>query len=238
MRKTDLDIVRADLAARRACAVLTWLGSGEQRIVRRADLAGLDWARESELAGALEDAFRTDKSRLIPLGSDDVFINVFNPALRLIVIGAVHISQALAPMALRANYDVIVVDPRTAFATPQRFTGVRLDPRWPDEAVAEHGLDARTALIALTHDARIDDPALHLALHSDAFYVGALGSRRTHEKRVARLREAGLDEAAIARIHAPIGLDIGAIGAAEIAISILAQMTAVLRERGSARTAA
>ena len=143
--------------------------------------------------------------------------------------GAVHIAQALIPIARQAGYDVIVVDPRTAFASEERFVGVPRDARWPDEALPEIGLDARTAFIALTHDPKIDDPALQIALPSDVFYVGALGSTRTHAKRIDRLSQLGVSKDALERINAPIGLDIGAVGPVEIAISIMAEVTAALR---------
>jgi xanthine dehydrogenase accessory factor len=232
MRKSQLDELLADVAHRRPVAMVTWLADGAQRLVRPADLAALD----GELAEALAEAFRTDRSRVIKTEAGEAFIAVHNPPLRMIMIGAVHISQALIPMARQAGYDVVVVDPRTAFATPERFVGVTLDTRWPDEALPAIGLDRRTAFIALTHDPKIDDPALKLALASECFYIGALGSARTHAKRRERLIGQGVDEAALQRIHAPIGLDIGAIGPTEIAISILAEVTAVLRGKSGARS--
>jgi len=215
-----------DMATRRAAALLTWLESGEQQVIRRDETVA---DMPAALAEALNDAFRTDKSRTVEIDGREVFINVFNPPLRLVIIGAVHIAQALAPMAEQAGYDVVIVDPRTAFATVQRFASERLDTRWPDVALPEIGLDTRTALVALTHDPKLDDPALHLAIASPAFYVGALGSRRTHAKRVERLRASGMSDAGIARISAPVGLAIGAVGPVEIALSILAEMTATLR---------
>jgi xanthine dehydrogenase accessory factor len=187
---------------------------------------------EAALETELRAALRTDKSRTVRTGSAEVFINVFNPPLRMLMVGAVHISQALIPLAQRAGYDVTVVDPRTAFATPERFPDVHLVTEWPDEVIPKLGLDRRTAVVLLTHDPKIDDPALVLALRSDAFYIGALGSPRTHAKRVERMQAEGFDDAALARLHAPIGLDIGAVGPVEIALSILAEVTAVLRGRG------
>ena len=159
----------------------------------------------------------------------DVFVAIHNPPLRLVIVGAVHIAQALVPMARIAGYDPFIVDPRGAFGSEARFPGENLLADWPDEALAKIGLDTRTAVVLLTHDPKLDDPALHLALKSQCFYVGALGSKRTHAARVARLEEAGFDSAAIARIHGPVGLDIGASGPPEIAVSILAEMTKVLR---------
>lgn len=226
MRAEHLRTLSGDMAARRAAALLTWLDSGAQQLIRR-DEIGAD--TRAALVEAVEEGFRTDKSRTVEMDGREVFINVFNPALRLIIVGAVHIAQSLAPMAEQAGYDVVIMDPRTAFATVQRFSRERLDTRWPDIALPEIGLDARTALVALTHDPKLDDPALHLAAASPAFYIGALGSTRTHAKRVERLRDGGMSEEAIARISAPVGLAIGAVGPVEIAISILAEMTAVLR---------
>jgi len=163
-------------------------------------------------------------------GSDSLFARAYVPAPRLLIVGAVHIAQALAPMADVAGFEVVVIDPRGAFASAERFPGVQLSDEWPDEALARLGMDAATALVALSHDPKLDDPALELALPSKAFYVGALGSRRTHEKRLARLRAAGL-EAWLSRIHSPIGLDLGGRSPAEIAVAILAQVIQV-RYRG------
>lgn len=176
---------------------------------------------------AYPDRMRMDRSGFEEEGA--TFVAVHNPPLRLIVIGAVHIAQALIPMARIAGYDPILVDPREAFASDQRFPGERILTDWPDEAVAKLGLDPRTALVLLTHDPKLDDPALHAALAADVFYIGALGSTRTHAKRVDRMQDAGFSADQIASIHGPVGLDIGAAGPSEIAVSILAQMTAVLR---------
>ena len=159
----------------------------------------------------------------------DWFLGAHNPPLRMGVVGAVHIAQALVPMAGLAGYDVLVVDPREAFATPARFPGATLTHDWPDAALTGFGLDTRTAVVTLTHDPKLDDPAIRAALAAPVFYLGCLGSSRTHAKRVARLAEAGFDAAAIARIHAPVGADIGAQSPAEIAVAILAQITERLR---------
>jgi len=213
--------------ARRPVALLTKLATDERSLAYAPeDAAG-------ELAAALEESFRRDRSVLVPGKDGEVFINLFNPRLRLIVIGAVHVAQALVPMARALDYDVVIVDPRPAFASEERFGSVELWRAWPDEALPEIGMDGRTALVALSHEPRIDDPALIEALRSGAFYVGALGSRLTHAKRIERLIEAGVAEADLGRIHAPIGLDIGAQGAPEIAVSIIAEITAV--QRGKAR---
>ncbi|WP_170459291.1 XdhC family protein [Ruegeria arenilitoris] len=176
---------------------------------------------------AYADRLRMDRSGFEEDGQ--TFVAVHNPPLRLIVVGAVHIAQALVPMARIAGYDPIIIDPREAFASQSRFPGEKLLTDWPDEAVASIGLDTRTAVVLLTHDPKLDDPALQAALNSDVFYIGALGSSRTHAKRVQRMTEAGFSTEQLQRIHGPIGLDIGAAGPAEIAVAIIAQMTAVLR---------
>ncbi len=176
---------------------------------------------------AYPERLRMDRSGFEEDGQ--TFVAVHNPPLRLIVVGAVHIAQALVPMARIAGYDPAIVDPRSAFASSARFPGETILTDWPDEAVAKLGMDARTAVVLLTHDPKLDDPALQAALRAGVFYIGALGSTRTHAKRVARLKEAGFTDEQISQIHGPIGLDIGAAGPSEIAVSILAQMTAVLR---------
>ncbi|WP_170368372.1 XdhC family protein [Ruegeria arenilitoris] len=176
---------------------------------------------------AYADRLRMDRSGFEEDGR--TFVAVHNPPLRLIVVGAVHIAQALVPMARIAGYDPIIIDPREAFASKSRFPGEKLLTDWPDEAVASIGLDSRTAMVLLTHDPKLDDPALQAALDSDVFYIGALGSSRTHAKRVQRMTEAGFSAEQLQRIHGPIGLDIGAAGPAEIAVAIIAQITAVLR---------
>lgn len=217
----------SDVESRRQVALITNLATGAQR------LAYSPRDLEKDLATTLGDAFRCDKSIALAADCGEVFINVFNPTVRLIVVGAVHIAQQLVPMARALGHDVVIVDPRTAFATEERFGDAEISCEWPDEALPKIGVDARTALIALTHDPKIDDPALIHALSSNAFYVGALGSRKTHAKRVERLLKAGVSVAGIKRISAPIGLDIGAQGAAEIALSIMAEITAVQRGKSS-----
>jgi len=173
-----------------------------------------------------EDRFRMDRSGV---EEDGRFVAIHNPPLRLVVVGAVHIAQALVPMARIAGFDPIIVDPRAAFGSEERFPGETILDDWPDEAMQKIGLDARTALVLLTHDPKLDDPALHVGLKSEAFYIGSLGSTRTHAKRVERLADAGFSEDEIARIHGPIGLNIGATSPAEIGVSILSEMLSVLR---------
>ena len=159
----------------------------------------------------------------------DCFIAIHNPPLRLAIVGAVHIAQHLVPMARACGYDVMVIDPRAAFGSAERFPGVTLSPDWPDEALEAFQIDTRTAVVTLTHDTKLDDPALRAALKSQAFYIGCLGSTRTHAKRVARLTEAGFTETDLARLHAPVGLNIGAATPAEIAVSVMAQIIQTLR---------
>jgi xanthine dehydrogenase accessory factor len=224
MRRGLLDELLRARRDRRAVALVTDLGSGEQRLVAR------EAASSDALAPELAKAFRFDASGIVR-GDDgrEQFVNIYNPPLKLIVIGAVHLAQALIPMARAAGYDVVVIDPRGAFATAARFPEVELHAEWPDEVLAAMPLDERTALVALTHDPKIDDPALVAALNGRSFYIGALGSRKTNASRHERLKAKGFDDAALARIHGPIGLAIGARGPAEIAVSIMAEMTQVLR---------
>ena len=185
-----------------------------------------DWARRLDTSGH-GARFASDRSGIEDDGR--TFVAIHNPPLRLAVVGAVHIAQALVPMARIAGYDPVIIDPRGAFGSEARFPGEVLLDDWPDEALAQVGIDARTALVLLTHDPKLDDPALHIALKSDAFYIGALGSTRTHAKRVERLTDAGFTPDQIARIRGPVGLDIGAASPPEIAVSILAQMVQALR---------
>lgn len=189
------------------------------------DVAGLD----APLASAVTGAITSDKARTITLDGEEFFINPFNPPLRLFVIGAVHIAQPLVKMASEAGYDVTVIDPREAFATPERFPGFTLCHDWPDEALASAAPDPRSAVVTLCHDPKIDDPALVAALKTDCFYIGSLGSKKTHGARLERLRDEGFSADTLARIHGPVGLSIGAKSPAEIAISILAEITEVLR---------
>ena len=212
-----LEKARAD---RLAVAVVTDIASGSQEVVAHR------YAGEHELADELENRFRFDKSGVVSTQSGEFFIHIHNPALRLVVIGAVHIAQAIVPMAKAAGYDITVIDPRGAFATEDRFPGITLHADWPDEVLPAIGLDARTGFLALTHDPKVDDPALIAALQSECFYIGALGSRRTQASRAERMKQAGMEPS---RIFGPVGLDIGARGAPEIAISIMAEMTKALR---------
>ncbi len=227
MKTSLLDQLQAARAQKKPTVLVTDLTSGSQALVIEDDLYGdleLDSAAMSELAQTrANDRSRTIKSE----GADGhrLFMHVFNPPKRLVIVGAVHIAQSLAPMAVLAGYDVTVVDPRGTFASEQRFPGVAVADGWPDDALETLALDRRTAVVALTHDPKLDDPALTVALRSDAFYIGALGSRRTHAQRLDRLRESGRSDVELKRIHGPVGLNIGATSPAEIALSILGQMT-------------
>ena len=217
----DLNVERA---ARRAAIVVTNVASGEQRLVKAADVAG------DPLKDVLQKHFRSGKSGMEETAQGKVFLTVHVPPLRLVITGAVHISQALAPMARLVGYDVTIVDPRTAFASVERFPEVKVIAEWPDAALPPLNIDRYTAFVALTHDPKIDDPALTHALARDCFYIGALGSRKTHGRRLERLKAQGLSDAALARIHSPIGLDIGAVSPAEIAVAILGEITGRLRQ--------
>ena len=209
-------------AERRAAILVTDTQSGEQRLVEAGEAAA------DPLAEALAARFRSGRSGTAEDGV--TFLTVYVPPPRLVMIGAVHISQALSPMARLAGFDPLVIDPRTAFATPERFSGVPVIAEWPDEALKDHPLDAYTALAALTHDPKIDDMPIRAALETGCFYVGALGSRKTHGKRVERLMAAGLSAELIEAIDAPIGADIGAQSPAEIAVAVLAEIIAALRK--------
>lgn len=229
MKLALLDQLNAARAAKHRCCLVRWLANGEEvLVIDGTPAAGA--TLEPELLAAVDQAHRLDRSTTVETVAGPAFLQIFNPPLRLLVVGAVHISQALVPMAQAAGYAVTIIDPRRGFATAERFPGVTIYDEWPDDAMAELGPDRRTAIVTLTHDPKLDDPALDVGLRSEAFYITALGSRRTHAGRVERLKALGHDEATIARIHGPAGLDIGAVSPAEIAISVMAQMTSVLRK--------
>ncbi len=232
MKLDLLASLNAERAARRAAIVVTNVASGQQRLVKAADIA------KDPLKAVLSEHLRSGRSGMEDAAEGRVFLTVYVPAPQLVITGAVHISQVLAPIAKLLGYDVTIVDPRTAFASVERFPDVRVIAEWPDQALPPLGIDRYTAFVALTHDPKIDDPALIHALSRDCFYIGALGSRKTHARRVDRLKQQGLIEADISRIHAPIGLDIGAVSPAEIAVAIMAQITERLREEPQAERAA
>jgi xanthine dehydrogenase accessory factor len=217
-----LEALEAARRDKRPVVLATRLGDGEQRLLP-------DGSAPAALNAAAEKALASDQSGTVKIDSTDWFLHAYNPPLRLIVVGAVHIAQALVPFASQCGFAVTVVDPRRSFASDERFPNVTVTTAWPDEAMDELRPDSRTAVITLTHDPKLDDPALDRALKSAAFYIGSLGSRRTHAARLKRLRELGHVEAALARIHGPVGLDIEAVTAPEIALSIIAELVAVRR---------
>jgi xanthine dehydrogenase accessory factor len=227
-----LQQLNAERAARRPAIVVTDTATGAQRLVKAADIAA------DPLAAELGKQLRMGKSASIEVAGNKLFLNVYAPTAKLVIVGAVHISQALAPLARSLGYDVTVVDPRTAFASPERFPDVPLIAEWPDVALPPLNIDHYTAFVALTHDPKIDDTALLHAFARDCFYIGALGSKKTHAKRLERLKGQGASDADLGRIHAPIGLAIGAVSPSEIAVSIMAEITAALRLPASSKAAA
>ena len=232
MKLEILHALNAERAARRAVAVVTDMASGGQRLVKAADAA------RDPLAEVIEKHIRMAKSGMEETAQGRVFVTVHVPSPQLVITGAVHISQTLAPMAKMLDYDVTIVDPRTAFASAERFPDVKVVAEWPDVALPPLNVDHYTAFVAVTHDPKIDDPALIHALERDCFYIGALGSRKTHGRRLERLKAAGIRDDQLARIHAPIGLSIGAVSPAEIAVSIMAEITQRLRQKADKAEAA
>ena len=223
MKTETLAELNAERQARRPVLVVTDMADGSQRLVKHKDLAS------DPLRAELEKHLRMGKSGAVEVDGKKLFITVHAPTARLVITGAVHISQALAPMARMLDYDVTVVDPRTAFASPERFPDVPLITEWPDTALPPLNVDHYTAFVALTHDPKIDDPALAHALERDCFYIGALGSRKTHARRLERLKQLGFGDNVLSRIHAPIGLNIGAVSPSEIAVAIIGEITQQLR---------
>lgn len=221
MKPETLKALLAAREARRPIVLATNLSTGDERLID---------PRSDDADEALREAARNDRSGVVETPDGKVFLHVYNPPLRMAIVGAVHIAQPLCRMAALAGYDVTVIDPREAFASEERFPGVTLLGDWPDESMAKFAPDRRSAVVTLTHDPKLDDPALAIALRSDAFYIGALGSTRTHAKRLARLKEEGFTDEQMARIHGPAGLSIGAKSPAEIAVSILGQVTERLRK--------
>jgi len=226
-----LAALEAAKAAKRPVVLATRLPDGEQCLLP-------DPAQSAELNEAAAKVLQSDESGTVKIGNTDWFLHAHNPPLRLIVVGAVHIAQALAPFAAPCGFAVTIVDPRRSFGSDERFPGVTISNLWPDEAIDAFKPDSRTAVVTLTHDPKLDDPALDRALKSDAFYIGSLGSRRTHAARLGRLKALGHSDEAMARIRGPVGLNIEAVTAPEIALSIIAELVAVRRgsplgERGT-----
>ncbi len=231
MKRAILDAVIAARAQKRALALATNLKSGAQLALTEADSLG-DLEASPAISAAAANALRHDKPVTIASNDGPVFVQPFNPPLRMFIVGGVHIAQALAPMGALAGYDVTVNDPRGSFASQVRFPNVALSEEWPDEALAAYAPDSRTAIVTLTHDPKLDDPALAVALRSPAFYIGALGSRKTHAARLERLTGLGFSDEELSRIHGPLGLALGGRSPAEIAIAALAQATQALHANG------
>ncbi|HVC56249.1 MAG TPA: XdhC family protein [Stellaceae bacterium] len=229
MKTRYLDAVIAAGRDSRSVALATDIKSGAQLLFDGARFEGELELDEASRA-AMRDALRADRNLTLDTPAGRVFVQVFSPPRRCFVVGAVHIAQPLTRMLALTDYQAIVIDPRQSFATEARFPGIELTTEWPDEALERLKPDHRSAIVTLTHDPKLDDPALAVALRSQCFYIGALGSKRTHARRLERLSELGFGAADFARIHGPIGLPIGAVSQAEIAISILAEMTQILRK--------
>ncbi|MDO8973501.1 XdhC family protein [Reyranella sp.] len=236
MKTETLAALQDARVKRRAVTLATRLSDAAEALVYRDDAKG-ELAGDAAIVAAAQRAMDIGKSETADIGDAKIFLNVYVPPPRLIIVGAVHIAQSLAPMAAMLEFDVTVVDPRGAWATTQRFPGVKVIQDWADEAFQAMGLDVSTAVVTLTHDPKLDDPALEAALKSDVFYIGALGSRRTHAKRKERLAEVGITEDMFARVHGPVGLNIGAKSPAEIAVSILGQIIEVRARRLEALSA-
>ncbi len=235
MKLTDLNALNKARSSGKSALLYSDVDSGAQTLTIEDDGSG-EIELTPEMLQAAERARNEDRGRLVEAEGRRIFIQVFNPPRRLIIVGAVHIAQPLIPMARLTGYDVTVIDPRGAWATPDRFPDIEIDSRWPDEALEDLKPDLRTAVVALTHDPKLDDPALTVALRSKAFYIGALGGRKTAGKRAERLTEEGFGPDDFARIRGPVGLDIGAVSPAEIAVSIVGQITETLHrpERAAA----
>ena len=236
MKAETLAALQEAQAKRLAVVLATRLSDGAESLIYP-DSASGPLAGDATVTAAAHRAMSSGRSDTIDVGGQKIFMHVYVPPARLIIVGAVHIAQALAPMASLMDFDVTVIDPRRAFASDSRFPGVKVMQDWPDEALEQLGLDPATAVVTLTHDPKLDDPALEYALKSDAFYVGSLGSKRTHAKRKERLAEGGITEEQFARIHGPVGLSIGAKSPSEIAVSILAQIVEVRARRAEALAA-
>ena len=230
MNRDTLDQIRAVKVTHRPIALLTLIATGQQRILVPEEKESSVAPFSTDIIARATEAIRRDKSATFDSEAGRVFVQVINPPLRMIVVGAVHIAQVLIPMATAAGYAVTVVDPRRGFASPERFPGLTVIQEWPDDALEQLAPDTRTAIITLTHDPKLDDPALQLALGSECFYIGSLGSRKTHASRLERLRASGFSNGDLERIHGPIGLAIGAQSPAEVAISIMGEVTQRLRQ--------
>ena len=228
MKQEILEQLLKDKAEKRPVVLATNLTSGEEKLIYPEESGPVTFEGR-DITNEVSTAVRADKAQSVETDTGEIFLNVFNPPLRMAIVGAVHIAHPLATMAGIAGYDVTVIDPRRAFATDARFPDTHLVTDWPDEAMDAFKPDARSAIVTLTHDPKLDDPALERALRTNAFYIGCLGSKKTHAARLERLRRMGFSDDEMARIHGPVGLSIGARSPAEIAVSIMAQITEVLR---------
>jgi len=228
MKKEILDIILTSRSKKQTLAVITRVADGMQWAVLENDSENHEVFTPLDI-DTIKASMRDNKSSLI--SDEKFFVHIYTPPLRLIIIGAVHIAQFLAPMAKVAGFDVTVVDPRSSFATPSRFPEINLSDEWPDDGILKLKPDTRTAVVTLTHDPKLDDPALVETLKTPAFYIASLGGSRTHGKRLERLKSEGFDEKELLRINGPAGLDIGSVAPSEIAISILAELTAALHGR-------
>jgi xanthine dehydrogenase accessory factor len=229
MKRALLDRLLAERAAKQPVALVTEFPGGAQALVTAGGVEG-EFTLDGTALAEIRPMLSRDKSGIVEVEGRRLFVQCHTPPPRLMIVGAVHIAQALAPMASLAGYGVTVIDPRRAFATDSRFPGIDMRGDWPDEAMTALAPDRRTAVVTLTHDPKLDDPALQTALRSPAFYIGALGSKKTHAARQGRLARAGFSPEEIARVNGPVGLSIGALSPAEIAVSILAQITAIRRQ--------
>jgi len=230
MKKSILKQILLDQEAKTPVALVTELETGRQALVYYDSAAG-ELADRPEIVTAARRAIQDDKTGTVKLDAGEIYFQIFNPPLRMLIVGAVHIAQPLSRMASTVGYDVTVIDPRQSFASPDRFPGILLNHEWPDDGLRELDIDRRTAVVTLTHDPKLDDPALAVAIRSEAFYIGSLGSKGTHAGRVERLKNEGFTEVEISRINGPVGLNIGAISPSEIAISILAEVTESLHAK-------
>ena len=230
MKKEILERILSDKKTKQAVTLATDLDTGNQTLVYSDNAEGPDKTNE-EILKVARATMQDDKSKLYNIDDRKIFMEVFSPPLRMLIVGAVHIAQPLSRMALLTGYDVTLIDPRSSFANNERFPGFTLNNNWPDEAVKELDPDKRTAIVTLTHDPKLDDPALEIAIKSAAFYIGSLGSKKTHAARVERLKSAGFTISEINRIKAPIGLNISSVTPSEIAVSIMAEVIETLHTK-------